>query len=137
MPIKPDNRAKYPPDWPAISRRIRFERAGNRCERCKAPNGQIVARGDGCYMLEEGEVFSDTDGAPMGTARGSEFVATRYTSIVLTVAHLNHDPTDNREDNLQALCQRCHLLHDREHHAASARETRRRRKAAADLPGVG
>ena len=36
MPIRPELRALYPDDWPAISRRIRFERAGNRCEWCGA-----------------------------------------------------------------------------------------------------
>ena len=32
---------------------------------------------------------------------------------VLTVAHLDHDITHNRFDNLQARCQLCHLSHDR------------------------
>lgn len=32
MPVRPDLRALYPPDWPAISRRIRRARARNRCE---------------------------------------------------------------------------------------------------------
>jgi hypothetical protein len=30
----------YPPNWHAISRRIRFERAANRCEWCGAANHQ-------------------------------------------------------------------------------------------------
>lgn len=34
MPIHPSMKALYPPDWPQISARIRFERAGNRCEWC-------------------------------------------------------------------------------------------------------
>jgi hypothetical protein len=38
MPIAPENRGRYPADWPAISRRIRFERAGNKCEQCGATN---------------------------------------------------------------------------------------------------
>ena len=32
--------------------------------------------------------------------------------IILTVHHINHDPTDNRRVNLIALCQRCHLKLD-------------------------
>ena len=40
MPIKPENKKLYPSDWNAISKRIRFERAGNRCEFCGAVNHQ-------------------------------------------------------------------------------------------------
>lgn len=32
--------------------------------------------------------------------------------VVLTVHHINGDPTDNRRVNLIALCQRCHLRLD-------------------------
>lgn len=38
------------------------------------------------------------------------------TKVVLTVAHVDHDKTNNRFDNLKAWCQRCHLAHDQEHH---------------------
>jgi len=33
--------------------------------------------------------------------------------VVLSVAHLNHDILDNRDENLKALCQCCHLDIDR------------------------
>lgn len=33
--------------------------------------------------------------------------------IILTVAHLDRDRTNNHPGNLAALCQRCHLNHDR------------------------
>lgn len=39
MPIKPENRNKYPPDWRAISLRVRTE-AGWKCELCDAENGK-------------------------------------------------------------------------------------------------
>lgn len=39
----------------------------------------------------------------------------------LTVAHLNHNPADVREENLKAMCAPCHLRYDAKHHA----ETRR------------
>jgi 5-methylcytosine-specific restriction endonuclease McrA len=48
--------------------------------------------------------------------------------VILTVAHLNHTPMDCRDENLKALCQRCHLNYDREHHLKNAAETRYRRK---------
>lgn len=41
------------------------------------------------------------------------------TRIVLTIMHLNHDPTDNRSENLKAGCQKCHLAYDKEHHRKS------------------
>jgi len=41
--------------------------------------------------------------------------------VTLTVAHINHDTTDNSEENLQALCQFCHLNLDRS-------DNKRRRK---------
>jgi 5-methylcytosine-specific restriction endonuclease McrA len=43
MPIRPENKARYPKDWKAISLRIR-ERAGNKCEQCGAANGSTVDR---------------------------------------------------------------------------------------------
>lgn len=33
------DRSKYPKDWEAMSRRIRFGRAKGRCEKCDAPHG--------------------------------------------------------------------------------------------------
>jgi len=38
--------------------------------------------------------------------------------VVLTCAHLNHTPEDNRRENLAALCQACHLAYDAPHKAA-------------------
>jgi hypothetical protein len=55
------------------------------------------------------------------------------TRVVLAAAHLDSDPTNNRMKNLHALCQRCHMLHDRPHHLAQRWITYRRRRAAGDL----
>ena len=48
-------------------------------------------------------------------------------------AHLDHTPENCDTANLRAWCQRCHLRYDAEHHANTARETRRARKALGDL----
>jgi hypothetical protein len=56
----------------------------------------------------------------------------RMTRVVLAAAHLDSDPTNNRLTNLRALCQRCHLLHDRSHHLAQRWITYRRRLAIGD-----
>lgn len=39
----------------------------------------------------------------------------------LTVSHQNHDTTDNRRENLKALCAPCHLRYDAEYKAAKRR----------------
>lgn len=40
MPIRPENRGRYPADWALRSRFVRFYRARNRCEWCQAENGK-------------------------------------------------------------------------------------------------
>ena len=105
-PIRPEMRDRYPVNWKAISRRIRFDRADGRCE-CMGECG-LHRDNPGPRRCDEWH------GRPAKWARGD---------IVLTVAHLDHDPTNCKDDNLRALCQRCHLRYDREHHA----ETRARK----------
>lgn len=38
--------------------------------------------------------------------------------VILTVAHLDHQPENCDYDNLMAMCQRCHLRYDAHHHKA-------------------
>ncbi|MCJ2069165.1 hypothetical protein MKK75_10175 [Methylobacterium sp. J-030] len=47
--------------------------------------------------------------------------------VVLTIAHLDHDPRHNDPGNLRALCQRCHNRWDKSHRTANARATRQRK----------
>ena len=44
--------------------------------------------------------------------------------VILTVAHLDHQPENCADDNLKAMCQGCHLHYDRDHHRETARATR-------------
>ena len=115
MPIRPENRDRYPDDWKAISQRVRDE-AGQKCEWCGAPNGALIARGKGhdagTYMMPRGETFDAKTGKYLGISRGSEYNVDRITKVVLTVAHLDHQPENCARDNLRALCQRCHNLYD-------------------------
>ena len=48
---------------------------------------------------------------------------TRTTRVVLATAHRDHDPTNNDASNLAALCQRCHILHDKDEHLRRRRLT--------------
>ena len=36
----------------------------------------------------------------------------RMVRVVLTIAHLDHDPTNSKPENLRALCQQCHNRYD-------------------------
>ena len=106
MPIRPEQRALYPPDWDRISRAIK-ERADWRCE-CEGECGRGTHTGR-CPNRHRQPAY--------GT--GSE--------VILTTAHLNHCPPDCRPENLRAMCNGCHLHYDKDHH----RQTRARTKAAA------
>ena len=48
--------------------------------------------------------------------------------VVLTVAHLDHTLENCSPENLQALCQKCHLAYDHQHHRENARHTRNQKK---------
>jgi hypothetical protein len=137
MPIRPENRSRYPANWATEIRPAILARAGNRCERCKAPNGETIWRGEGqneqgTYMLSDGEVYDADDGSHIGQARMSDYVG-RFITVVLTIAHLDHQPENCDPDNLRAWCQRCHLAYDQQHHAETAAATRRAKKASGDL----
>ncbi|WP_202638978.1 hypothetical protein [Bailinhaonella thermotolerans] len=54
--------------------------------------------------------------------------------VVLTVAHLDHVPENCAEENLLAMCQRCHLAYDADQHAANAARTRTARRTAGMEP---
>ncbi len=121
-----ENRNRYPADWPLISDRIRFERAGGRCE-CLGECGKD-------HVDEDGVIFYRC------TARHNKPHPMTGSIVPLTTAHLDDTPenSDNpdgvfillplEESNLRAMCQRCHLNRDRHIHVANARETRERRR---------
>ena len=127
MPIKPENRARYPKNWKQIVAAVR-ERSGDRCEGspdfpdCRRPNGWLLNKrtgevtDDGCVA----EVWALDDEDPV-------------IKIVLTTAHLDHIPENCDLSNLRHWCQRCHLNYDAEHHRNNAAESRRMRKAIGDL----
>lgn len=129
----PMNRSLYPDDWKAISLRIRTERAGNKCEQCGVANGAWIAR------------FQDDPARWVDLANEEELYRTGEedllapVTVVLTVHHIGvdkpdgtpgspHDKMDCRDENLIALCQRCHLLADQPHHIKKRRVTRKKNR---------
>lgn len=110
MPIKPENRERYPDDWPEISQRIRFERAGGQCE---------------C----EGECGHDHGGRC--EARHGEAHPVTQSKVILTTAHRHHAAIEDVADgDLFAACQRCHNAYDRPMRQRNAAETRARKAEA-------
>lgn len=116
MPIRPENRARYPADWPEIVAKVR-ERSGGRCEcdgRCGRP----------AYHLGEDGRCVNVDRQPaIGTG----------SLVILTTAHLDHTPENCDLRNLMHACQGCHLHYDRDHHAQTRYASRRQGKALGDL----
>ena len=120
MPIKPENQRRYPPNWRDIRAAI-LARAGDGCEFCGIPNRS--------WRLPDLETWTrDPATAEAWTNDGR-----KATRIVLTIAHLDHQPEHSDPANLRALCQRCHLAWDRDHHRQSAYHTRRAGKALGEL----
>jgi len=106
----PFDRAKYPANWPDISRRIR-ERAGQRCEWCGARNGQPHPITGSRVVLTVAHL--GTPHYPDGSLGSKQ------------------DKLDCRDENLAALCQLHHFSLDRDDHILHAAETRRLKKIAA------
>lgn len=94
MPIKPENKARYPKDWPAIRARI-LDRAEHKCERCGVRNYELGGRDhDGVWLQawpkgerllsmewpKPGERWTCGDRHPPQILR--------IIRIVLTIAHL-------------------------------------------------
>ena len=133
MPLRPDLRnlrdqngdlVYRGPAWKARRERL-LKRAENRCEQCRVPNHAAVWRNGG-WWRDEGW-YGRTEHGEIGCARGS-FLVTRFVhKIVLTMAHLTHNPLENDDADLAMLCQWCHLNYDKLHH----RDTRAARKDAA------
>jgi len=108
MPIRPENKARYPKNWKQISQDCR-DRAGNCCEGSPAyPDCRV----------KNGEPHPET---------GSK--------VVLTTAHLDHTPENCEPENLKAWCQRCHNTYDAPMRRAGIKARQHEKNAIAELPG--
>lgn len=98
MPIRPENKHRYPANWKSEIRPSILARASHRCEgsprypACRAENGQ------------------------QHPVTGS--------IVVLTIAHIDHVIENCHPDNLRAWCQRCHLTYDAKLHALTRKATK-------------
>lgn len=119
MPI---NYKDYHPMWKRISRFVRLIRSGNTCEGCGVQNYSVLEYynnlPDGKYLYT-----NYPDARQFARDKNSQYVCLpsgegrRFAVVILTVAHLDHNTSNNDLENLKALCQRCHLGHDRRDNA--------------------
>lgn len=59
MPIRPENRDRYPADWTLRSRFIRFVRAGGCCEWCGAQHGLPHPETGSKVILTTAHIYDD------------------------------------------------------------------------------
>ncbi|MBX7170187.1 MAG: hypothetical protein K1X72_04465 [Pyrinomonadaceae bacterium] len=148
MPI---DYTRYPENWHEFSRKIRFERANNCCEKCGVHNHAIGYRIEGKFQLfEDIEEMSlyvamtirGENGYSESKALVNDYIfhileegETLPIIIVLTVAHLDsigdicncEEKTGKKcsiEEHVLALCQKCHLTYDTERHKFNSRRSR-------------
>jgi sugar phosphate isomerase/epimerase len=105
----PMDRKLYPKDWSAIAYRIK-ERANWCCEECRRP-----CRRSGESLVEF-----------FNRLNWNVTIEEKWGRYVLTVAHLNHIPSDCSDENLKALCTGCHLRYDNSQRAIKRRLKRER-----------
>ena len=109
---------EYHPDWKTKIRPDILERDNNCCKFCGVENARLIHR--------HGNKSEDWSYWPEGMESEAWSVdGLKSTKIILTIAHLDHDKTNNDYSNLAALCQRCHLKHDIKHHSANRKYGRK------------
>lgn len=149
MPIRPENKNRYPKNWKSeVVPRIRA-RSGNRCECtgqcgikhdesfCNGLDGDQpgrcgIANGDVSYMINgRWQVCLESEaGLEMERRDGKVYRAVR---IVLTVMHLDHTPENCADENLLHACQGCHNRYDAPMRRKGIQDRARAERASGDL----
>lgn len=142
MPIKAEFRQFYARAWRETVRPRILARADNACEQCGKPMGETVEQQTGLgynqylgeivrvmFWRRPNEILWRThlgEIASVRDRRGIKLGAIYELRVQLGVAHINNVPGDDRDENLAAWCNWCHLNHDAPHH----HDTRATRKDA-------
>lgn len=136
--MSPVNYKLYPADWKTRIRPDILNRAGHCCEKCGVKNYAIGYRDQAGKFYDSqliidalednGYDYFDNELSNCYDKKGNP---TPPVKIVLTIAHIDHDVSNNDYSNLAAYCQSCHLSHDKQQHA----ETRRNNRLKMSLQG--
>lgn len=106
MPFKKEY---YPVNWLTTIRPAVLKKANYRCQNCGVVNHSMGFREDNGEFIELDQV----------TSIYAAIHKKKVLKIHLTVSHQDHDTYNNSPSNLKALCQKCHLQHDKELHSIS------------------
>jgi 5-methylcytosine-specific restriction endonuclease McrA len=119
MPIKPENKKRYPADWKAIALQVKAD-ANWTCQRCGRP----------CKRPDQGwDEFKEA--IALTEWRHGIHKKARF---ILTVAHWpDHNPENCDRSNLHTWCSVCHLRMDSKQHVYNAAETRRLKREVDQL----
>jgi hypothetical protein len=130
MPIRPENRKRYPKDWKDISHRIRFKRAKGRCEcsgECNIDHGE---ENDSFGICVPGYTGYPDERCSAHHGKSHHVTGSQ---VLLTVAHLDHQPENCEDTNLKAMCQRCHNRLDARMRRAGIKARARLNRAIGEL----
>jgi 5-methylcytosine-specific restriction endonuclease McrA len=115
----PMERSRYPKNWSLLAIAIK-DAASWCCQQCGKPcckPGEAVTefekRLDTRWLTDLVSFISELGQAEVALYRPKRFL--------LTVAHLDQDPSNNEPENLKALCAPCHLRYDRRFQAFNRR----------------
>ena len=132
MPI---NYKLYPSNWKSEIRPSILKRASNCCEFCGVDNYQVRRYVNGNSQTDnyENQTYLQGQSLAKYLNESCDDGLGKWSVIVLTIAHLDHNISNNCPTNLKALCQKCHLSHDKDHHRKNARQTLKTKKGLLEL----
>lgn len=110
------DKSKYDLFWKDVIRPRILARAKFKCELCGAKQYSIYYNHNGQRLFVEGS-------HEIAWAAKSGYTLKK---IFLSVSHSDHDTTNNVDSNLRALCQLCHLNHDKAYHSMMRKAKRKR-----------
>lgn len=126
----PVNYEDYPENWFSEIRPRILSRANGCCEKCKARQFSVyVVSQSGEFICRFKEKYESRKAAKANFEKLEKKYYARYSDlaiekgideyeplifriVVLTIAHLDQNRENNSDENLKALCQRCHVRHD-------------------------
>lgn len=117
---------RYPKNWRSEIRPRILAREDHRCKFCGVADREMG------WWVPSGQFYTPAAVASQRIDRDDEGALSKKlalrpnpTLVILTIAHLDHGLSNHDDSNLAALCQRCHLNHDRDATAAKRAEGKR------------